>query len=154
MGAARSRNLLFHRQYPWLRDLLSFAQQGCDHSGTAPAVEDSNDQERFFVGRVSNQEISHWMKAQRSRSKIGTCVTLVREANEGADRVMDFPKNAVRSVLIVRSDVFLNLVEVCVCVRVEDEIGHEPRRSSLLRRRRAKACSPSTGSTRPLLMSS
>ena len=81
-------------------------------------------------------------------------MTLLREADEGVNRLMDFHENPVRSVHIVGGNELPNFFKVCERGRVKDKTAHERRRSSLLVRSRLKASSPSMGLTRPLLISS
>src|SRR5258708_16638397 len=83
-------------------------------------------------------------------------MALARKRDESLNHFVDFFNYAVSRRKIVDCNVFPNLFNVSVGFGVKDKTRHErlERRSLLLRRRRAKACSPSIGCTRPLLTSS
>ena len=82
-------------------------------------------------------------------------MTFVRKRDEGLNRFVDFFPGSVGCVQVVSSDIFPDFVKIRDGVRVENKSAHEPaRRSLLFCRSLAKASSPSTGFTRPLLRSS
>src|SRR6478752_9065958 len=116
--------------------------QNCDHS------------ERSVVGRVGDHIIADNLKSQTSRREIRTSVSLVWEAHQRIDRLVDFFHYPISSIKAVSSDVFPDFIQIGVCLRVEDKLTHGRRRSSLLRRSALKAASPSTAPTLPLFNSS
>jgi len=135
-------------------DLFSSPQDGSHDTGITATVEYCHHYEWCFIRRVCDQKIPYGMKTKGSGGQIGTAVTHLRERDEAANRFMDFLKSTVRSAEAVQCNEFPNFLEVSQGVWVEDKSAHGLRRSSLLRRSRSKAVSPSMGVTRPLLISS
>jgi hypothetical protein len=137
--------------------LASVAEDRREYSRTAATVEHSNDCERFFIGRVSDYVIPHGLKLQWPCREVGTAVAYVGKRDERLDRFIDFFTHAIGSVEVIGGDLFPDFFQIFIRLWVEDESAHgRARRASLLllRRRLAKASSPSTGLTRPLLRSS
>ena len=134
--------------------LFPFTKKSGDDARVAATVKYRQDKKGFFIRRVGNQEIPYGMNTQRPGSQIGTAVTQLRERDESLNRFKDCFKNAVSSDGIVSGDVFPNFVEVCKRLWMENKSAHAPRRSLLFWRSWLKAASPSTGCTRPLLISS
>ena len=71
-------------------DSLPISEDGRHYAWIATTMEDCKNHERFFVRCVSDQKISHRVKAQRPRSKIGTDMADLWEWNKGANRFEDF----------------------------------------------------------------
>ncbi|HXM20596.1 MAG TPA: hypothetical protein VN948_04930 [Terriglobales bacterium] len=78
--------------------------------------------ERLFFGRVGDDIVSQRVKEQRPRGQVGTSVALVREGDEGSDGLVNFLAHAVGGIEIVIRNIFPNVVEVCVCLQVEDKM--------------------------------
>ncbi|HKN74062.1 MAG TPA: hypothetical protein VJW94_02705 [Candidatus Acidoferrum sp.] len=49
------------------RPLFSFAQKGSHDAGTTAAMENGEDNERFFIRRLSDEKIFHGMKTKGAR---------------------------------------------------------------------------------------
>ena len=49
-------------------------------------------------------------------------MSLTREGYEAANGRVNFFAHSVRSIQIVGSDVFPNVIEVCICLRMKDKL--------------------------------
>ena len=70
------------------------------------------DEKRFFVRDIGDQEIPHDVKSQRMRSQVWTKVTLMRRACQRSERFIDFSQNAIGCVQIVPGNELPDFVEV------------------------------------------
>src|SRR5579863_6850423 len=82
----------------------------------------------FSIGHVGDYIFTYRLKPQRLRCEVGTAVTHVRKWHERLDRFVDFFTNPVGSVEVVCGDVFPDLVEIRVGLRVSNESAHESAR--------------------------
>jgi hypothetical protein len=90
-------------------------------------VQYSYDVEWLLIRSISDQKVADGLKAQRPGSKVRTDVTLIGKTHQSADRLLNFIKNAVRSVLTIFGDEIPNLFEVGKSLGVEDKSAHERR---------------------------
>ena len=120
----------------------------------------NHDQRRFIWG-VGDDVVAYRLEPQRSRGKIRSLVTLMRESHKFSKGGQDFLSHTRGSKRIILSNEFPYVVDVLRRARVEIKtlpgIHFKERfliESSSRWRRVSKKASPSTGFTRPLLMSS
>ena len=133
----------------------SGAENGRDYSRIAPPMQYRNYRQGFFLWRVSDHILANGLEEQWACGEVRAAVAYARKRDKGMDRFVDFFRRPIGSVQAVASDVFPDLVKIGVRFWVENKFAHEPaRRSLLFNRSLAKASSPSTGFTRPLLRSS
>src|ERR1700732_4622103 len=68
----------------------SVAENGCDHTGIATAVQHRDHSEGLLFWRINDHKLAHGLKSQRLRSEVGTAVTNVRKRHNRLDRFVDF----------------------------------------------------------------
>lgn len=81
-------------------------------------MQNRNDSERLLIRLVCDHVIAHDLKSERMRSEVSTIVPLMGKTNERFDCCVNFVQHSVRSVKIVRCNVFPNFGEVGVCLRI------------------------------------
>src|SRR5580693_3950209 len=118
-------------------------------------VNHCEDEQRFLLRRVGNQQAPYNLKANRPRSKVEPNMTLVGKRDQFGNRPVNFFQNAISRINIARADVLPNFFQISDRFRMKNKAAHqESRRSALLRRNASNASSPSSGVTRPLRTSS
>jgi len=104
--------------------LLSFAQYVCNDPRAPAAVQDRDNDERVFVRRVRDEIFSDRPEAQRPSCEVGSLMALLRESREPVDRVEDLFTYPISGIEAIIGDVLPNIVNVGVCLRVEDKSFH------------------------------
>ena len=80
----------------------------------------------LFVGRVGNQVFANQKKPQRQMGEVRSFVTLTWKRHCPGNGRQDFRDHAVGSVQVIHTNEFPNLVEVKAGLRMEGIPGHEP----------------------------
>ena len=71
-------------------------------------MENSQDEERFFIWSIGDKKISHGMKTKRPGSQVGPTMAYLREGNESANRFIRLVKKAVSGIRVISGDKFPN----------------------------------------------
>jgi len=81
-------------------------------------VEHRDHPKRLFLRGVRNHVFPNELEPKRARRDIGAAIALTGEANQGANAVEDLRYHLVSGVRVTVCDVFADLVDVVVRLRV------------------------------------